>query len=212
MAHIAHQPGPVCVEGGVSRWLAGAWWLWGGGAQNIIGHAGSSGRRHEPPRRELRSRLQHRYLPRTRSSAAHARAVAPGMFPDVGRDLFGEGVFDTRGHRYTLLLQGRSTLGTERNTAWARSARGQLNAALHVSASAPSAQLAAARVASGHGSRSKRRCEKPGVGSTRRRRRSSCAHGAERQPGCCQRPGPEARSASSNSTPRPWTRHSASGP
>jgi hypothetical protein len=23
MAHIAHQPGPVCVEGGVSRWLVG---------------------------------------------------------------------------------------------------------------------------------------------------------------------------------------------
>jgi hypothetical protein len=23
MAHIAHQPDPVCVEGGVSRWLAG---------------------------------------------------------------------------------------------------------------------------------------------------------------------------------------------
>jgi hypothetical protein len=21
MAHIAHQPGPVCLEGGVSRWL-----------------------------------------------------------------------------------------------------------------------------------------------------------------------------------------------
>jgi hypothetical protein len=23
MAHIAHQPGPVCLEGGVSRWLVG---------------------------------------------------------------------------------------------------------------------------------------------------------------------------------------------
>jgi hypothetical protein len=23
MAHIAHQPGPVCLEGGVSRWLFG---------------------------------------------------------------------------------------------------------------------------------------------------------------------------------------------
>jgi hypothetical protein len=62
------------------------------------------------------------------------------MFPDVGRELLGEGAFDTRGHRYTLILQGQSTLGTELNTAWA-SARGQLNAALHVSASAPSARL-----------------------------------------------------------------------
>jgi hypothetical protein len=24
MAHIAHQPGPVCLEGGVSRWLVGS--------------------------------------------------------------------------------------------------------------------------------------------------------------------------------------------
>jgi hypothetical protein len=24
MAHVAHQPGPVRVEGGMSRWLAGA--------------------------------------------------------------------------------------------------------------------------------------------------------------------------------------------
>jgi hypothetical protein len=23
MAHIAHQPGPVCLESGVSRWLVG---------------------------------------------------------------------------------------------------------------------------------------------------------------------------------------------
>jgi hypothetical protein len=23
MAHIAHQPGPVCLEGGVGRWLVG---------------------------------------------------------------------------------------------------------------------------------------------------------------------------------------------
>jgi hypothetical protein len=23
MGHIAHQPGPVCLEGGVSRWLVG---------------------------------------------------------------------------------------------------------------------------------------------------------------------------------------------
>jgi hypothetical protein len=29
MAHIAHQPGPVCVEGGVSRWLAGVVVIWG---------------------------------------------------------------------------------------------------------------------------------------------------------------------------------------
>jgi hypothetical protein len=30
MAHIAHQPGPVCIEGGVSRWLAGVV-VWGCG-------------------------------------------------------------------------------------------------------------------------------------------------------------------------------------
>jgi hypothetical protein len=64
------------------------------------------------------------------------------MFPHVGRELLEEGAFGTtsRGHGYALLLQGRSTLGTELNTAWA-SARGQLNAALQVSASAPSARL-----------------------------------------------------------------------
>jgi hypothetical protein len=91
--------------------------------------AGSSRRRQEPPRRDLRSRLQHRYLPRTRSSAAHARAVVPGMFPHVGRVLLGEGAFDTRGYGCALPLQGQSTLSRELNTAWA-SARGQLNAAL----------------------------------------------------------------------------------
>jgi hypothetical protein len=31
MAHIAHQPGPVCVEGGVSRWLAGGVVMGAGG-------------------------------------------------------------------------------------------------------------------------------------------------------------------------------------
>jgi hypothetical protein len=37
MAHIAHQPGPVCLEGGVSRWLVGAVGLGGGawGASSI---------------------------------------------------------------------------------------------------------------------------------------------------------------------------------
>jgi hypothetical protein len=32
MAHIAHQPGPVCVEGDMSRWLAGVVVLGGGAA------------------------------------------------------------------------------------------------------------------------------------------------------------------------------------
>jgi hypothetical protein len=34
MAHIAHQPGPVCLESGVSRWLVGlvGWGVGGGGA------------------------------------------------------------------------------------------------------------------------------------------------------------------------------------
>jgi hypothetical protein len=142
----------------------------GSGSGQNTSCAGSSRRRHEPPRRDLRSRLQHRYLPRTRSSAAHARAVAPGMFPHVGREVLGEGAFDTRGHRYTLLLQGQSTM-------WA-SARGQLNAALHAARQRARAQHAAVRGANEHGRRSERRREKQGVGITRRR--SSCPHGAER--------------------------------
>ena len=32
MAHIAHKPGPVCLEGGVSRWLVGVVGLGGGAA------------------------------------------------------------------------------------------------------------------------------------------------------------------------------------
>ena len=32
MAHTAHQPGPVCLEGGVSRWLVGVMVGLGGGA------------------------------------------------------------------------------------------------------------------------------------------------------------------------------------
>jgi hypothetical protein len=32
MAQIAHQPGPVCVEGGVSRWLTGVVVMGGGAA------------------------------------------------------------------------------------------------------------------------------------------------------------------------------------
>jgi hypothetical protein len=32
MAHIAHQPGPVCLESGVSRWLVGSVGLGGGAA------------------------------------------------------------------------------------------------------------------------------------------------------------------------------------
>jgi hypothetical protein len=31
MAHIAHRPVPVCVEGGVSRWLTGVVVIYGGG-------------------------------------------------------------------------------------------------------------------------------------------------------------------------------------
>jgi hypothetical protein len=30
MAHIAHQPGPVCLESGMSRWLVGVVGLGGG--------------------------------------------------------------------------------------------------------------------------------------------------------------------------------------
>jgi hypothetical protein len=159
----------------------------GSGSSQNTSYTGSSRRRLEPPLRDLRSRLQHRYLPRTRSSAAHARAVAPGMFPHVGRGPLGEGAFDTRGHGYALLLQGRSTLGTELDTAWA-SARGQLNAALQVSASAPSARLREVQVgmaaAAKDGTRSR--------GWEARRRGSSCPHGATRRPGGCRRPGPEA--------------------
>jgi hypothetical protein len=111
------------------------------------------------------------------------------MFPDVGRELLGEGAFDTRGHRYALLLKGQSTLGTELNTAWA-SARGQLNAALHVSASAPSARLREVQVsmaaAAKDGARS-RAWEAHAAAAA-----ALTAHGAERRPGGGQRPGPEA--------------------
>jgi hypothetical protein len=39
MAHIAHQPGPVCLEGGVSRWLVGVVGLGGGAAPAPTGGA-----------------------------------------------------------------------------------------------------------------------------------------------------------------------------
>jgi hypothetical protein len=93
---------------------------------------------------------------------SHFHAVVPGVFPRAGRGLLGECAFDTRGHGHALLLQGRSTLGTELSTAWA-SARGQLKAVLQVRQRA-----AARRGASEHGRRSKRRREKQGVGRTRR--------------------------------------------
>jgi hypothetical protein len=170
----------------------------GSGSSQNKSCAGSSRRRHEPPRRDLRSRLQHRYLPRTRSSAAHARAVVPGMLPHVGRGLLGEGAFDTRGHGYALLLQGQSTLGTELNTAWA-SARGQLNAALQVSASAPSARLREVQV-------SMAAAAKDGA-----RSRAWEAHAAAAAALTGQNADQGAGSASSSSTSKPWTRHSASG-
>jgi hypothetical protein len=39
MAHIAHQPGPVCLESGVSRWLVGVVGLGGGAAPAPTGGA-----------------------------------------------------------------------------------------------------------------------------------------------------------------------------
>jgi hypothetical protein len=80
------------------------------------------------------------HAPAQRTPEPPPQACAVPAFPHVGRRLLGEGAFDTRGHGDALLLQGQSTLGTELSTAWA-SARGQLNTALQVSASAPSARL-----------------------------------------------------------------------
>jgi hypothetical protein len=39
MAHIAHQPGPVCLEGGMSRWLVRVVGLGGGAAPAPTGGA-----------------------------------------------------------------------------------------------------------------------------------------------------------------------------
>jgi hypothetical protein len=70
-------------------------------------------------------------------------------------------------------------------------------------------QRTAARGASEHGRRSKRWYKKPGMGSTRRRR--SCTHGPRGRTPTRVLPATRARSASLSSTPRPWTRRSASG-
>jgi hypothetical protein len=110
------------------------------------------------------------------------------MFPRVGQGLLGEGAFDTRGHGHALLLQGQSALGTELNTAWA-SARGQLNTALQVSASAPSARLREVQVsmdaAAKNGARS-RAWEAHAAAA------AALTGQSADQPGGCQRPGPEA--------------------
>ena len=94
---------------------------------------------------------------------------------------------------------------------WA-SARGQLNAALHVSASAPSASAPSAQL----------REVQVGMAAAAKdgaRSRAWEAHAAAAaaltgqnagQGGCCQRPGPEAPPPSAQRPPRPWTRRSAS--
>jgi hypothetical protein len=159
--------------------------------------------RHRQQRRDLRSRLQHtdRYLPRTRSSAAHARAVASGMFPHVGRRLLGEGAFDTRQR-----ARVRTPSYSKAKAPWVRSstprgpvsASGQLNTALQVSGCARckwawTPQQKAAREA-GRGKHTPRQ-QLPS-------RDKAPTRGL---------PATRAGSASLSSTPRPWTRHSASG-
>ena len=140
--------------------------------------------------------------------SAHPCRRPTGMFPDVGRELLGEGAFDTKRAQVRTLPPrpkpkhpgygaqhrvGQCERTTERGAARQRVI----------------AQRAAARGASEHGRRSKRRREKQGVGSTRRS--SSCPHEAERRPATRGLPATRARRASLSSTSRPWTRHSASG-
>jgi hypothetical protein len=105
-------------------------------------------------------------LPRTRSSAAHARAVAPGMFPHVARRLLGEGAFDTRER-----TRVRTPTPRPKHPGYGAQHRvGQCKSTAEHGATSQRvrAQREAARSASGHGRCSKRRREKPGVGGTRR--------------------------------------------
>jgi hypothetical protein len=129
----------------------------GSGSGQNTSRPGSS--RWSHGRRDLRSRLHHRYLPRTRSSAsapAHARAVAPGVFPDVGWPRAPEGrrVRHQKAQVCTPGYGAQHCVDECERTAGRGAARQRVRA-----------QRAAARGASGHDRCSKRRREKQGVGS-----------------------------------------------
>jgi hypothetical protein len=80
MAHIAHKPGPVCLEGDVSRWLVGVVGLGGGGAAPAPTHAARGA-----------ALLQFEWLSKTRGprpSATVAEAGLAGMAPELRPPLF----------------------------------------------------------------------------------------------------------------------------
>jgi hypothetical protein len=56
MAHIAHQPGPVCLESGVSRWL--------------VGVVGLGVELHQRPQVARGALLQFEWLSKTRGAQA----------------------------------------------------------------------------------------------------------------------------------------------
>ena len=64
MAHIAHQPGPVCLEGGVSRWL--------------VGVVGLGVELHQRPQAARGALLPFEWLSKTRGSRPSA-TVAEGL-------------------------------------------------------------------------------------------------------------------------------------
>ncbi len=61
MAHIAHQPGPVCLESGVSRWL--------------VGVVGLGVELHQRPHAARGALLQFEWLSKTRGVQAFARCA-----------------------------------------------------------------------------------------------------------------------------------------
>jgi hypothetical protein len=62
MAHIAHQPGPVCLESGVSRWL--------------VGVVGLGVELHQRPHAARGALLQFEHLSKTRGGAQAVRHCA----------------------------------------------------------------------------------------------------------------------------------------
>jgi hypothetical protein len=77
MAHIAHQPGPVCLEGGVSRWLVRVVGLGGGAAKAPTGGAwGASVIRVS--KKNARCPGLRELLPRAMRGVAGLRPLFPG--------------------------------------------------------------------------------------------------------------------------------------
>jgi hypothetical protein len=66
MAHIAHQPGPVCLESGVSRWLVG-----------VVGLGVELHQRPQAPARG-RALLRFECLSKTRGAQAFGHCAREG--------------------------------------------------------------------------------------------------------------------------------------